>query len=211
MKWTLLKLILTKKEAKFPSLITEKESLLNARGWKGLNSSFRSFQLWWWGKKVSGGRNGFGAKLANIYSTEFILETVSMGKKYRQPFGNNMTVIEQPIITTCSKNTGDYTCVIFRPDFQKFKMTRFDYDIISLLKKRVYDLAGCVKEVQVFLNNERLNVNNFKDYMKLYVSDREDLQSSLVYDKCGDRWEIGALPSTESQFQHVSFFLLILH
>lgn len=106
-----------------------------------------------------------------------------MGKKYRQTFGNIMTVI-----TTCSKNTGDYMCVIFRPDFQKFKMTRFDYDIISLLKKRVYDLAGCVKEVQVFLNNERLNVNNFKDYMKLYVSDHEDLQSSLMYDKCGDRW-----------------------
>ncbi|CAG8714470.1 10616_t:CDS:2, partial [Funneliformis mosseae] len=69
-------------------------------------------------KKVSGGRNGFGAKLANIYSTEFILETVSMGKKISPNFRNNMTVIEQPIITTCSKNTGDYTCVIFRPDFQ---------------------------------------------------------------------------------------------
>ncbi|CAG8727131.1 5526_t:CDS:2, partial [Funneliformis mosseae] len=107
-------------------------------------------------KKVSGGRNGFGAKLANIFNTEIILETVSNGKKYLQTFRNNMIVIEQPILTTS------------------------------------YDLAGCVKAVQKFLNNEQLNFNNFKEYMQLYVSDREDLQSSLVYDKCDDRWEIGA-------------------
>jgi DNA topoisomerase II len=44
-------------------------------------------------KKVTGGRNGCGAKLANIFSTEFIVETAdfSVGKKYYQIFRKNMT------------------------------------------------------------------------------------------------------------------------
>ena len=37
-------------------------------------------------KKVTGGRNGYGAKLCNIFSTEFTVETASKesGKTYRQ-------------------------------------------------------------------------------------------------------------------------------
>lgn len=37
-------------------------------------------------KKVVGGRNGYGAKLTNIFSTKFVLETAdaSSGKKYKQ-------------------------------------------------------------------------------------------------------------------------------
>jgi DNA topoisomerase-2 len=37
-------------------------------------------------KKVTGGRNGYGAKLANIFSTQFIIETADSvtGKKFKQ-------------------------------------------------------------------------------------------------------------------------------
>lgn len=37
-------------------------------------------------KKTTGGRNGFGAKLANIFSTEFVIETADgeRQKKYKQ-------------------------------------------------------------------------------------------------------------------------------
>jgi DNA topoisomerase II len=34
-------------------------------------------------KKVTGGRNGFGAKLCNIFSTEFVVETGSASKKQK--------------------------------------------------------------------------------------------------------------------------------
>ena len=33
-------------------------------------------------KRVTGGRNGFGAKLTNIYSRIFIVEVRENGKKY---------------------------------------------------------------------------------------------------------------------------------
>jgi DNA topoisomerase-2 len=44
-------------------------------------------------KKVTGGRNGFGAKLANIFSTKFIIETQDSKAKrrYTQVFTNNMS------------------------------------------------------------------------------------------------------------------------
>ncbi|KAJ7298345.1 hypothetical protein O6H91_Y003200 [Diphasiastrum complanatum] len=44
-------------------------------------------------KKTTGGRNGYGAKLANIFSAEFIIETADgkRMKRYKQVFSNNMS------------------------------------------------------------------------------------------------------------------------
>jgi len=93
-------------------------------------------------KKVTGGRNGYGAKLTNIFSTEFIVETTdsSAGKKYHQIFKNNMSITENPKLTSYSKKE-EYTMIAFKPDFRKFNMSQFDDDIIALLKKRVYDIS----------------------------------------------------------------------
>lgn len=41
--------------------------------------------------KVTGGRNGYGAKLANIFSKYFKLETVDKGKKFTMIWENNMS------------------------------------------------------------------------------------------------------------------------
>ncbi len=41
-------------------------------------------------------------------------------------------------------------------------MSGFDEDTISLLSKRVYDLAGVTSaSVKVYLNNKKININNF--------------------------------------------------
>jgi len=50
--------------------------------------------------KVTGGRNGFGAKLANIFSTEFVVETGDADKKkvYKQHFFDNMSRKNDPVI-----------------------------------------------------------------------------------------------------------------
>lgn len=62
--------------------------------------------------KVTGGRNGYGAKLANIYSTEFIVETAcsKSGKKYKQVFSDNMSKKGKPKITELTKDE-DWTKV----------------------------------------------------------------------------------------------------
>ena len=96
-------------------------------------------------KKVVGGRNGYGAKLANIFSTEFIVETAdgSREKKYRQVFSNNMQDKSKPKITKC-KASDNWTCITFTPDLSKFGMDSLDDDTVALMRKRVYDVAGCI-------------------------------------------------------------------
>jgi DNA topoisomerase-2 len=41
-------------------------------------------------------------------------------------------------------------------------MTGIDDDTYALMMKRVYDIAGTVRDVKVFMNGERLKVKNFK-------------------------------------------------
>ena len=49
----------------------------------------------------------------------------------------------------------DYTKVTFVPDLQRFGMSILDPEILSLFKKRAYDLAGLYAgRVKVTLNNE---------------------------------------------------------
>jgi DNA topoisomerase-2 len=116
-------------------------------------------------EKVTGGRNGFGAKLTNIFSTKFVIRTgdKEKGKVYEQVFENNMGKKSAPKIM--EKKTEDFTEVTFYPDFPKFGMTSLDPDIVSLMKKRVYDLAGVTpRSVRVFLNDERLEIKDFREY-----------------------------------------------
>jgi DNA topoisomerase-2 len=107
-------------------------------------------------KKVTGGRNGFGAKLTNIFSKKFIIEIADSKrkKKYIQEFGNNMSKIESPKITTFDGDN-DYTYIIFEPDLKKFGLKSIDDGMVSLMAKRVYDTAGITpKTVKVYLDEK---------------------------------------------------------
>ena len=53
----------------------------------------------------------------------------------------------------------DYTCITFHPDLSKFKMQSLDKDIVALMVRRAYDIAGSTKDVKVYLNGNRLPVS----------------------------------------------------
>lgn len=55
----------------------------------------------------------------------------------------------------------DYTCITFHPDLSKFKMQSLDKDIVALMVRRAYDIAGSTKDVKVFLNGNKLPVSTF--------------------------------------------------
>jgi DNA topoisomerase-2 len=167
-------------------------------------------------KKLTGGRNGYGAKLANIYSHEFAVETAdkNTGQKYKQRWTENMSKVEKAKITKNPKGE-EYTRVTFRPDLERFGMNTIDEDTISLLKKRVYDMAGTVKNVKVYLNDERLKIKNFKQYVEMYVTSAAaeaaensggaaQPKQSVIFEQVGDRWEV-AFAVSEGSFQQVSF------
>lgn len=158
-------------------------------------------------KKVTGGRNGYGAKLCNIFSTKFIVETSSKddGKAFKQVWTNNMGQSEEPIIKSAASE--DFTRITFYPDLKKFGMTRLDDDIVGLFKRRAYDIAGCAKGVKVFLNGDRLPVKSFKDYISKFLEkfqDEDGEKIQFTYEEASERWQIAVAPSDKG-FQQVSF------
>lgn len=163
-------------------------------------------------EKVTGGRNGYGAKLCNIFSTKFTLETADSKskKKYTQTWFNNMSRMESAKIVNSKGD--DFTQVTFSPDFAKFKMSGIDDDFEALVKRRVYDLAGTSRGVKVWLNGEKIKVNSFKKYMEMYTKaikrERGDEAvteaSDIITDSPDVRWEIGFAVS-DGSFQQVSF------
>uniref|UniRef100_A0A667ZNP7 DNA topoisomerase 2 n=1 Tax=Myripristis murdjan TaxID=586833 RepID=A0A667ZNP7_9TELE len=158
-------------------------------------------------KKVTGGRNGYGAKLCNIFSTKFTVETAC--KEYRHSFKqtwqNNMSKTSEPKIKFFDGD--DFTCVTFQPDLSKFKMEKLDKDIVALLTRRAYDVAGSCKGVKVMLNGRKLPVNGFRSYVDLYVKDKLDetgVALKVVNESVNERWEV-CLTMSEKGFQQISF------
>ncbi|XP_050315509.1 DNA topoisomerase 2-like, partial [Anthonomus grandis grandis] len=81
-------------------------------------------------EKVTGGRNGYGAKLCNIFSSKFTVETASKQYKnqFRQSWADNMSKASQPIVKEFFGE--DFTKITFQPDLAKFKMEKLDDDIV---------------------------------------------------------------------------------
>ncbi|KAL6258421.1 hypothetical protein P5V15_010378 [Pogonomyrmex californicus] len=158
-------------------------------------------------EKVTGGRNGYGAKLCNIFSHRFTVETATKEYKkcLKQTWGNNMGKASEPRIKEYYGE--DFTKVTFSPDLSKFKMQSLDNDIVSLMSRRAYDVAASSKGVKVYLNGSRVPVKNFKDYVDFYIKGKEDDVGNplkVVYENCGPRWEV-ALTLSDKGYQQMSF------
>nr|XP_033326918.1 DNA topoisomerase 2 isoform X1 [Megalopta genalis] len=158
-------------------------------------------------EKVTGGRNGYGAKLCNIFSHRFTVETASKEYKrcLKQTWSNNMGFASEPRIKEFAGE--DFTKVIFSPDLTKFKMNSLDDDIVALMSRRAYDIAASTRGVKVFLNGTRIAVKSFKDYVDLYIKGKEDDIGNplkIVYENCSPRWEV-AIALSDKGFQQMSF------
>ena len=152
-------------------------------------------------KRTVGGKNGYGAKIVNIFSTSFDVETGDRftKKKYTQHFYENMKKVDDPIIKKFSGNP--YTKITWKTDFGRFGITGFSEDMVSLMKRRVYDIAGVTdNKVNVYYNGKKVDVNSFQDYIELYPS-----SSPKIYSNLSDRWEIGVCVSPNDKFEQISF------
>jgi DNA topoisomerase II len=172
-------------------------------------------------KKVTGGRNGYGAKLCNIFSKKFVVETSCRESKqsFKQTWNDNMSKTKEPTIHD-SKDE-DFTQITFQPDLEKFGMEELDDDTIALLARRAYDVAASTRGVKVFLNNKRLPINKFEDYCKLYVlnnsSGSDDIMNSsnstsnapkIFYESPNPRWFVNYLTISIPKNKQVSFIII---
>jgi len=154
-------------------------------------------------EKIWGGKNGYGSKLTNIFSKEFIVETVDhfTGKIYTQTFSNNMTERVKPTVKASSK--APYTQITFTPDYERFGIKNITEDIYKLFHRRVIDACATTnKDVSVSFNGEKISIKDFEKYCELFLDKKEQ---PLIYEACGERWEIGASISNSGSFEFLSF------
>jgi DNA topoisomerase-2 len=155
-------------------------------------------------KKIVGGKNGFGFKLVLIWSTYGSVETVDhvRGLKYVQEFKNNLDEICAPTITKCKNKP--YTKITFKPDYTRLGISGLSPDLISLLKKRVYDISAVTdKSLKVKYNSQLVPVKNFQQYIDLYIGEKAD--TPRVYEENGQRWEYAVALTPSNEFTQVSF------
>ena len=155
-------------------------------------------------KKIVGGKNGFGFKLVLIWSSYGRVETVDhiRGLKYIQEYKNNLDEICKPIITKYKNKP--YTKITFKPDYTRLGINCLSSDIISLLKKRVYDISAITdKSIKVKYNNELVPVKNFEQYISMYIGDKA--ASPRVYEEVGERWEYAVALTPSDEFVQISF------
>jgi len=154
-------------------------------------------------ERTTGGRNGYGAKLANIYSLEFNVEIVDItrNKKFKQTFTDNMDNKTKAKVSDLKNPKSGYTSISFKPDLKRFGMTELTDDMINLMTKRVYDIAATTdKKVKVFFNDEKININNFKSYISLFYDN-----DNIIYEDVNDRWSIGVIYIPDNGFDQISY------
>jgi len=152
-------------------------------------------------KRTVGGKNGYGAKIVNIFSTSFDVETGDRitKQKYFQHFYENMKKVDEPVIKKYSGKP--YTKITWKTDFPRFGISNFSEDMIALMKRRVHDIAGVTdNKVSVYYNGKKINVSTFQDYIELYPS-----ITPKKYAKLSERWELGISVSPNDKFEQISF------
>lgn len=156
-------------------------------------------------EKLVVGRNGVGANLANIFSSEFTVETVDHRRRkiFYQRWFNNMAEHDEPIIKAYTKTP--FTRVSFTPDYPRFGMKSMTDDMFALFRKRAFDLcATTAATVSVYFNEEKLETKTFERYTDLYLGDKAS--RPRAYEASADgRWEVVATYSENGQFDQVSF------
>jgi len=151
-------------------------------------------------ERVVGGRNGYGAKLTNVYSTKFSIKIKDGENKsvYTQEWSDNMKKCQPPKIKKYAGTTSS-VCVSFIPDWARFGMTEMDDSIYKIFEKRVHDANICTSQnCKVKFQDELLPKCAFNAYAKMYT------KSDEMCTFTSERWSVCIAPS-EDGFEHVSF------
>ena len=145
-------------------------------------------------QRVTGGRNGYGAKLANVFSSLFKIK-ISDGKKiYEQTWTANMSKVGPPVVTDDKQIPS--VAVTFLPDWKRFGGPG---DFAKLVEKRTWDTSMWCSKAQVYFNQKLLKVSNLGEYAQGHVGTGAIAKMGI------DNWEIVVAHSTSGAFQQVSF------
>ena len=127
-------------------------------------------------KKIVGGKNGYGAKLANIFATEFRVETVDAVRKRKISlvYRNNMSEHDTPKVT--SYKSKPYTLVSMRPDLKRFGCDRISDDMVALCLRATLDASAWTDaKTQVIWNGTKLPTKTLDAYADLWMGKKKEV------------------------------------
>ena len=113
------------------------------------------------GREV-GGKNGYGIKLAAIFSTSFTLETVDKARKlkYKQTYTDNMKKAGKRKVSKSTLN--DYTKLKFQVDMERFGIKELPDSMFKIIHRRLQDVASL--GIKTKFNGEVIPIKNFTQY-----------------------------------------------
>ena len=126
------------------------------------------------------GRNGFGAKLTNIFSKAFQVKIGDTKNKreYTGVWQNNMK--EGPFSNVEEKYKGEnYVQVSWLLDFKRFGLKEYPAEAIGLFARYVADFSFTCK-IPVSFNGVKMNYSNIRDYASL-LFDEEKCKSAILH------------------------------
>ena len=151
-------------------------------------------------ERVVGGRNGYGAKLANVFSKKFVLTIKDHvnNLKYVQLWENNMTKCNTPKITKYSGSKSTVN-ILFIPDYERFGLQSMSEDFFKIVEKRVWDASICTNpKCSVEFQGVKIKQMNLEKYARMHLDDQK------IATLNSDRWQVVIAPS-EAGFNQVSF------
>ena len=155
-------------------------------------------------ERIVGGRNGYGAKLANILSTRFralCVDSVNHAR-FDKTWTNHMRDSTKTSVTK-DRAKNSYTQVEYSPDFAFFS-SKPDADYRKMVERSVYDIAGTTsRNVRVYFNDAIVPVTNFKSYAAMFCPEK----ARVVHVQLNSRWEVAVFPAASEDDATVPSFV----
>lgn len=121
-------------------------------------------------ERKGAGRNGYGAKCTNAWSTEFEVDTVDDEHHFVQRWTHNMAHMSAARITKAHRKP--YTRISFIPDYARLHITDIA-GALQYLRTFVWHLCPVTDpKLQVWLDGVKLPVRNLKDYARMLSADQ---------------------------------------
>jgi DNA topoisomerase-2 len=151
-------------------------------------------------ERYGAGRNGYGSKLTNIFSSNFSVLTTDGKHTFDGEWIDSMNALIRSNVSK-SKKSENGTTVTF-----KINSSLFGYDDIltndhiALIKRRLMDVAAyCSERVgkhfKVLFNGVEVPIHSFDDWIKVFNPD------GAYIEKFNNNWYIGATVSSDDIFE----------
>lgn len=137
-------------------------------------------------ERMTGGRNGYGAKLANIFSKRFMVIIKDKKKLFRQMWTDNMKKTSGPEIFDQISDRETHICL--KVDLERFGVTQIPKGTMRMMERRVHDIKRVYPNVSVQL-----------DTMDIHAQEED-----RIFEQKNKRWNF-SLNVSDGQFRQNSF------